>query len=90
MRAFRSGVVTKLATAGRGGNAISLGHADGWGSYYAHLSQFYVALGQAVRAGQVIGLSGESGPVTGPHLHFAIYTPDGGTVDPLSVISPGA
>jgi murein DD-endopeptidase MepM/ murein hydrolase activator NlpD len=37
---------------------------------YAHLSKSKVAVGQRVRAGDVIGLSGETGNTNGPHLHY--------------------
>ncbi len=39
---------------------------------YGHLSQVYVVKGQYVNTGEVIGLSGETGKVTGPHLHFEV------------------
>ncbi|MBW7885415.1 MAG: M23 family metallopeptidase, partial [Caldilineaceae bacterium] len=53
------------------GNFVLLRHS--WGeSIYAHLSTIGVAKGQAVGRGQYIGLSGNSGGSTGPHLHFAI------------------
>lgn len=70
------------------GELIKIRH--GWGySYYAHLSERHVRVGDEVRAGQVIGLSGNTGNSTGPHLHFEIR-PDGigrgngynGAVDP--------
>lgn len=69
--AVDSGAVGYLSTTGNYGNAIRLVHA--WGeSVYAHLSKFLVSAGQKVVAGQVIGLSGESGNVTGAHLHFGL------------------
>jgi murein DD-endopeptidase MepM/ murein hydrolase activator NlpD len=44
-----------------------------WGkSYYGHLSNFLVTVGQAVSKGEKIGLSGDSGHVVGPHLHFGV------------------
>jgi murein DD-endopeptidase MepM/ murein hydrolase activator NlpD len=41
-------------------------------TYYGHLSQFLVVPGQEVRRGEVVALSGASGRVTGPHLHYEI------------------
>ena len=62
---------------------IEIGHGNGLLSYYGHLSRLYVAGGQSVRRGQVIGLSGMTGTATGPHLHFGVYhTNGGGPVDP--------
>jgi hypothetical protein len=53
------------------GITIQLEHT--WGtSYYGHLLQTSVTLGEKVIAGQLIGYSGESGKTTGPHLHFGI------------------
>jgi hypothetical protein len=65
------------------GLTIEIGHGNGLLTYYGHLSQLYVAAGQPVRRGQVIGLSGMTGTATGPHLHFGVYhTNGGGPVDP--------
>jgi murein DD-endopeptidase MepM/ murein hydrolase activator NlpD len=53
------------------GNFILLQHA--WGeSLYAHMTEVQVQRGQSVDAAQVIGLSGNTGASTGPHLHFGI------------------
>jgi murein DD-endopeptidase MepM/ murein hydrolase activator NlpD len=40
---------------------------------YSHLSKVYVKTGQAVNTGEVIGLMGDTGDVTGIHLHFGVY-----------------
>lgn len=52
------------------GNYIVIKHPDGLYTGYAHLSQINVQVGQKVIQGQLIGLEGGTGPVTGPHLHF--------------------
>ena len=54
------------------GYLIVIDHANGFASYYAHLSNFYVTAGQAVERGQVVGAVGNTGWSTGPHLHFEI------------------
>jgi len=54
------------------GYLIILDHANGYSTYYAHLSQMYVMLGQEVGRGQVIGAVGSTGNSTGPHLHLEI------------------
>lgn len=53
------------------GNMVIVEKATGDYEYaYCHLSRFNVHLGDAVKPGQVIGWSGETGHVTGPHCHF--------------------
>jgi len=52
------------------GYLIVIDHANGFATYYAHLSNIYVFEGQAVERGQVIGAVGSTGWSTGPHLHF--------------------
>jgi murein DD-endopeptidase MepM/ murein hydrolase activator NlpD len=54
------------------GYLIIIDHGNGYSSYYAHLSQMYVTLGQRVERGQVIGAVGSTGNSTGPHLHLEI------------------
>lgn len=67
---------------------------DSWGYYvliyhngtfttrYAHLSSLAVSQGQYVEKGTVVGYEGDTGNVTGPHLHFEVYQ-DGSRVDPM-------
>ncbi len=52
------------------GKWILLKHSNGLSTLYSHLSSISVSPGQSVRRGQLIGLSGQSGYATGPHLHF--------------------
>lgn len=54
------------------GYLIVLDHANGFQTYYAHLSQIYVTEGETVYAGAVIGAMGNTGNSTGPHLHYEI------------------
>jgi murein DD-endopeptidase MepM/ murein hydrolase activator NlpD len=64
------------------GNATLIDH--GWGVYtaYFHQSKFEVKVGDHVQAGQEIGLIGNTGRVTGPHLHFEVIVGDI-QVDPM-------
>lgn len=69
-----------------GGLTLMLDHGLGLVSAYRHLSQAQVSEGQMVKAGQVIALSGVSGRITGPHLHFDLHWA-GARVDPLAWIA---
>jgi murein DD-endopeptidase MepM/ murein hydrolase activator NlpD len=54
------------------GRIVVIKHGKKYSSRYAHLQKFKVKKGQKIRQGQIIGYSGNSGVVTGPHLHFEI------------------
>lgn len=51
---------------------VDIRHDQGYETRYAHLSSFEVTIGQWVEQGQVLGVSGNSGRSTGPHLHFEL------------------
>lgn len=70
--ATRAGKTAFTGWLGGYGNLIILDHEDGFTSYYAHLSKFTVSKGQAVTAGANIGVVGDTGRSSGPHLHFEI------------------
>lgn len=53
------------------GNYVAIDHGN-YGTLYAHLSSTSVSAGSSVQAGSIIGYSGKTGAVTGPHLHFEI------------------
>ena len=55
------------------GKWVLIKHPNGLATLYAHLSTIDVAKGQTVTTRQVIGLSGNTGYATGPHLHFTVY-----------------
>lgn len=85
--AIADGMVTRVAYEEKGyGNWIEIRHADGVTSRYAHLSKTNIKKGQHVDAGQYIGLSGNTGRSTGPHLHFEIRL-GGIPVDPEQFFS---
>jgi hypothetical protein len=78
---WRSGIVMYTGYNRLSGNMINLLHAGGYLSKYHHLSQILVKEGDLVNAGQLIGKSGRTGQVSGPHLHFSILK-DNEHVDP--------
>ena len=54
------------------GNHIEIDHGFGYESRYSHLAEMFVYPGQKVSRGDCIALSGQSGRVTGPHLHYEV------------------
>lgn len=63
--------------AGRSGYGIVIRNGDREAQYYGHLSKIQVRVGQKVKQGQQIALSGATGNVTGPHLHFETWVKGG-------------
>ena len=70
------------------GRFVLLEHPEGFQTMYGHLSRILVTLGDTVASGQVIGLSGNSGRSTAPHLHFEIRQ-RGASLDPLTMVKEG-
>ena len=68
----RSGTVSFAGNASGYGKLIIIKHDNGYETRYAHLSKINVKKGQKVSQKELIGLSGATGRVTGPHLHFEI------------------
>ena len=79
------GVVALVDQFHLGGNVIYLDHGAGLVTAYLHLSRQEVAEGDTVERGQVIGLVGATGRVTGPHLHW-IARYGSLTINPLSLV----
>lgn len=88
LKAVGAGTVVSAGWGGAYGNQVVVKLADGYYAQYAHLSSLSVSAGQTVSAGQQVGLSGATGNVTGPHLHFEIRTSPnyGSDVDPVSYL----
>ncbi|WAZ23242.1 M23 family metallopeptidase [Streptomyces cinnabarinus] len=91
--AAHGGTVVKAGGNGAGdgpayGNAVVIKHGNGTYSQYAHLSKIQVKVGQLVKTGQKVALSGNTGNSSGPHLHFEIRTTAnyGSAVDPVSFL----
>ncbi|WP_030254264.1 peptidoglycan DD-metalloendopeptidase family protein [Streptomyces violens] len=80
MAATDGTVVTKWNPAY--GNMIEVTAPDGTETWYCHLSSAKIRSG-TVKAGDVIGYSGNSGNSTGPHLHFEVHPDGGDAIDPL-------
>ncbi len=93
---FRAAVGTPLVAANAGkvvlvknrffaGNSVIIDHGQGIYTGYYHMSKFKVKKGDMVERGEVIGLAGATGRVTGPHLHFAVHV-GGVGVDPMQFL----
>ncbi|MGW2212451.1 M23 family metallopeptidase [Streptomyces sp. NPDC001781] len=88
VHAAGAGTVVSTGWGGAYGNEIVIRMADGMYTQYGHLSSIGVTVGQRVIPGQQIALSGATGNVTGPHLHFEARTgPDyGSDIDPVAYL----
>jgi len=78
-----NGVVESIERSRRGyGNTIIVDHGYNYKTKYSHLSKFLVKKGQKVERGEVIGLVGNSGKSTAPHLHYEVQK-NGKAVNPI-------
>lgn len=84
-----NGKVIKIAYQANGaGRYIVIQHSSKYRTVYMHLSRALVKVGQQVKRGQRIALSGNTGRSTGPHLHYEFHV-NGKPVDPMRVKLPG-
>jgi murein DD-endopeptidase MepM/ murein hydrolase activator NlpD len=60
---------------------VFIRYNNGLASTYGHLSIITAKVGQKVKVGDTVGLSGNTGSSTGPHLHVSVYASDGVKVD---------
>ena len=85
IKASNDGEVVLVKDRFYSGGTVILDHGHGIYTCYYHMSKFSVKMGERIKKAEVIGLSGVSGRVTGPHLHFSARV-GGEQVDPLQLI----
>jgi len=88
VRAAGGGSVSEAGYNADYGLFVLLRHPSGYETMYGHMSRLIAAEGDEVQAGEVIGLSGNSGRSTAPHLHFEIRR-DAKSIDPLELVREG-
>jgi murein DD-endopeptidase MepM/ murein hydrolase activator NlpD len=88
VRSVGAGTVVRSGWDGAYGDDVLVRMDGGDYTLYAHLSHVSVTAGEQVAAGQQVGLSGATGHVTGPHLHFEVRTSThyGSDIDPLAYL----
>ena len=80
------GIVKNVGQRGGYGNAVEIDHGNGLTTLYAHASELLVTKGQKVSEGDTVGLAGQTGRATGPHLHFEVRVNDR-PVDPTRALN---
>jgi murein DD-endopeptidase MepM/ murein hydrolase activator NlpD len=85
VRASAAGTVAQAGADAEYGSFVLLQHRDSYQTMYGHLSRVLVDSGSTVQPGDAIGLSGNSGRSTAPHLHFEIRR-QGVSLDPLTLV----
>jgi len=88
VRASGGATVNQIGDDPEYGLYVLLDHPEEYQTMYGHLSRIIVTDGQSVEAGEVIGLSGNSGRSTAPHLHFEIRQ-RGTSLDPRTMVKQG-
>ena len=85
VRAMARGAVRFAGTMRGFGNVVWIDHGGSILTVYAHLSTIRVSQGQRIGGGELLGLSGQSGDATAPHLHFEVWQ-GGVEVDPVPLL----
>ena len=88
--AVANGTVTFAGWDGGYGNLVRIKHASGLTSGYAHLSRIAsgIRAGNTIKQGELVGLVGQTGLATGPHLHF-MMAKNGTPVNPVPTLKKG-
>lgn len=84
IRSTGNGIVISAKRRSGYGKDIIIDHENGYITRYSHLSKINVNKGDTISHMNIIGLSGNSGISTGPHLHYEIVK-NGRTIDPMSL-----
>ncbi|MBK7220986.1 MAG: M23 family metallopeptidase [Saprospiraceae bacterium] len=89
IQATGDGRVVKVEKGGRGyGNCVTIDHGFGFKTLYAHMLKISVKQGQMVKKGQMVGLVGNTGTSTAPHLHYEVHV-NGSAVNPINYVLDG-
>ena len=85
VRASGGGLVVEVSETAEYGKMVRLAHPQGYETRYGHLSETRVRQGERISQGTVLGLSGNTGRSTAPHLHFEMRRANA-AVDPMTLI----
>ncbi|QGN56554.1 M23 family metallopeptidase [Nostocoides sp. HKS02] len=86
--AMSTGTVISTGWENGYGNKVSIQYWDGTVSVYAHMSEIDTTVGAKVAPGKIVGLSGNTGHLTGPHLHLEIHPYGGAAINPAPGCTP--
>jgi hypothetical protein len=86
LRSVADGVVDRIFDGtGLIGKGLSVRMPDGTRAIYGHMNEVKARVGDHVNAGDIVGLSGNTGNSTGPHLHFGLKDANGNVIDPTPI-----
>lgn len=86
LRSVADGVVDRVYDGtGLIGKGLSVRFPDGTRAIYGHMNEVKARVGEHLSAGDIVGLSGNTGNSTGAHLHFSLKKPDGSLIDPTPI-----
>lgn len=85
VKATAPGIVSYSGWTNGSGYIVVLEHGHGFSTAYAHNKEVFVSVGQKVKKGEKVALSGSTGVSTGPHLHYEVWKNEK-QVDPISYL----
>ncbi len=85
VKATADGIVSVSGWMSGNGNIVAIEHGHDFSTAYAHNSQNLVKVGQRVKRGDTIALSGATGKITGPHVHYEVWK-RGAPTDPIAFL----
>jgi hypothetical protein len=86
LRSVADGVVDRVYDGtGLIGKGLSVKFPDGTRAIYGHMNEVKAHVGDHINAGDIVGLSGNTGNSTGPHLHFGLKDANGSALDPTPI-----